>query len=519
MPCPNGASQLFVRPSNRVSAAGLLAIFAGVKLLLHLATHHRYGYERDELYFIACGKHLDWGYVDHPPLVPWLMRLNGEVLGYSLLSVRFWPVVSLTAALVLTGLMTRRLGGGRFAQGLAALSFLVTPLYLRMGTFLNIPSLEVFFWTLLGYLLIVLIQRDVSRLWLWVGFVAGIGLLNKHSMLLFGLGLIVGLLLTENRRHLLDKHLWFGGVIAFLVFTPNLVWQIVNGFPTIEFIRNLNRDVMADVSAADFLLGQVLYMQPFVIAVCLAGLGWCFFSVGGRPYRILAWIFVTTMAVLLLSKSKVYYLAPAYPILMALGSVAIERWSGNGKGYCLRLAAAMPLTAYGLVFLPLALPILPIEKLDRAIPAVTFGMIDDPFELTEHFHKEFGWEDQAAVISQVFHDLPEEDRRRAVVLAGNYGEAGAIDFFGPKYGLPPAICGQHSYYFWGPGSASGEVVIAYGIPKDILGEVFESVKGVATIGHPLAIPLENDVPVYVCRRPRMPLSTAWPKFRRFVRIN
>ena len=502
-----------------VSATAWLAALAGTKLLLHLATHWRYGYERDELYFVACGEHLAWGYVDHPPLVPWLTRLAGETLGYSLFALRLLPVAALTAALVLVGMTAQRLGGGRFAQGLAALAFLLTPLYLRLGTFLNIPSFQVFFWSLLAFLLVVLIQRDEPRLWLAIGVVAGVGLLNKHSMGLWGAALIVGLALTPHRRFFLDKRLWLGGMIACGIFLPNLVWQVANGFPTVEFVRNLNRGVMAKVSPVEFLAGQMLYMQPFVVLICLAGLAWYLFSNDGRPYRLLGWVFLTTVVVLLVTKSKVYYLAPAYPMLMAAGGVAVERWKPHGAGRWLKPAAVALLIAGCLPFLPLALPILPLEVLDRAVPRVTLGLVDDPYELTEHFHKELGWENQAAVVGCVFQDLTEQERAKAAVLAGNYGEAGAIDLFGPQHGLPAAICGHHSYYLWGPRNATGEVVIAFGVPRETLEEVFARIRQAATIQHPQALPLENDVPVYVCTEPRLSMIEAWPKFRQFVRIN
>jgi hypothetical protein len=504
---------------GRFGQAVLLASLAGVKLLLHLATHHRYGYERDELYFVACARRLAWGYVDHPPFVPWLASLSGEVFDYSLFGLRLFPVVALTAALVLTGSMARRLGGGRFAQGLAALSFLIAPLYLRLGTFLNIPSFEVFYCSLVAYLLIVLLGEDRPRLWPWIGVVMGLGLLNKHSMLLLGFSLTLGLLLSPTRKYFKSGWLWLGGAIALGIFLPNLAWQIANDFPTLEFLRNLNRDVMGQVSAGDFLIGQVLYMHPLLLPVWLAGLWWYLFSADGRRYRTLGWIFVVTIAVLLTARSKIYYLAPAFPMLLAAGAVAIERWIPRPQGTWLRFAIPSLLTAGGLAFLPLALPIFPIDTLDRVIPRVTLGMIEDPFPLTEHFHKEFGWENQAAVVAGVYHGLPEADRVRVAILAGNYGEAGAIDFFGPQHGLPQAISGHHSYYLWGPRGASGEVVIAFGVPRETLETIFVRIEEVARIEHPQALPLETNLPVYLCTGPRMSLSAAWPLLRRFVRIN
>jgi hypothetical protein len=304
-----------------------------------------------------------------------------------------------------------------------------------------------------------------------------------------------------------------------LIFLPNLTWQIANGFPTLEFLQNLNRDVMGQVSAADFAIGQVLYMHPFLLPVWLAGLWWYLFSSDGEPYRVLGWIFIVTLAVLLAAKSKVYYLAPAFPMLMAAGAVTIERWVQLQRRAWLRFLIPGLLTAGGLAFLPLALPILAIDTLDRLIPRVTLGVIEDPFELTEHFHKEFGWEEQVAVVARVYHGLPEADRTRAAILAGNYGEAGAIDFFGPQLGLPEAISGHHSYYLWGPRGSTGEVVIALGVPRESLERIFARIDEVARIHHPRALPLESNLAVYLCREPRLSLSEAWPMLRRFARIN
>jgi hypothetical protein len=507
------------RVSGSLGPTALITALAGTKLLLHLATHHRYGYERDELYFIACAKRVAWGYVDHPPLVPWITRIAGWIFDYSLFGLRLFPVVALTAGLVLTALLARSLGGGRFAQGLAGLSFLIAPLYLRLGTFLNIPSFEVFFWCLLSYLLVIILREDRPGLWPWVGVAVGLGLLVKHSMLLFGFALVAGLLLSPARKYLRSRWLWAGGAMALLVFLPNLVWQVVHGFPTLEFIQNLNRDVMGEVSSVDFLMGQVLYMHPFLVPVWMAGLWWYVFSTDGEPYRPLGWIFLVTFAVLLAVKSKVYYLAPAFPMLMAAGAVAIEGWTSPARRRWLRFAIPGLVTVGGLAFLPLSLPILPIDTLDRLIPRASLGLVEDPFELTEHFHKEFGWENQVAVVARVYHGLSEADRERAAILAGNYGEAGAIDFFGPRYGLPEAISGHHSYYVWGPGDATGEVVIAFGVPRETLDGIFGRIEEVARIQHPRALPLEDDLPVYLCTNPRLPLASAWPRLRRFVRIN
>jgi hypothetical protein len=206
-------------------------------------------------------------------------------------------------------------------------------------------------------------------------------------------------------------------------------------------------------------------------------------------------------------------------MLLAAGAVATERWLAQMKARWLRLAIPGLLAVGGLVFLPVALPVLPIDTLDRLIPRATLGLIEDPFELTEHFHKEFGWENQVAVVARVYHGLPEAERARATILTGNYGEAGAIGFFGPQHGLPEPISGHHSYYLWGPGGATGEIVIALGVPRDTLEAIFARVEEAARIRHPHALPLENDLAVHLCTQPRMSLLEAWPMLRRFERIN
>jgi 4-amino-4-deoxy-L-arabinose transferase-like glycosyltransferase len=414
--------------------------------------------------------------------------------------------------------MARRLGGGRFAQALAAVAFLIAPIYLRFGTFLNIPSLEVFFWSALAYTLILLVQKKDQRLWLLIGLIIGAGLLNKHTMLFGAFSLVLGLLLTPHRKHLLGKWIWLGAGLALLLFLPNAIWQVQHGFPTLEFVQNLNKDVMSKVSIAEFVLGQVLYLHPLSAPIWLLGLVHVF-SKDGKDYRILGWMFVVVFVLLLAAKSKIYYLAPLFPLLLAPGAVRIEQLIQRYRANWLKPTVFVALTGGALVFVPIALPVFPIETLDAYVERFAPRFIQDPAELTEHFHKEFGWENQVATVAAVYHSLPSDEQVQAAILAGNYGEAAAVDFFGPAYGLPRSISGHHSYYLWGPGDASGEVVIAFGVPLETLLAIFDRVDQAATITHPYAPDFENDLPVYVCRKPRQPLKQIWPRLKRFVRIN
>ena len=343
---------------------GFLLVLSAVKLLLHLPVLHRYGYHNDELYFIACGRHFSFGFVDHPPFVPWMARFATDLFGPSLFGLRIIPALAGCSAVFLTGLLVRRMGGGRFAQGLACAATIIAPVFLRTGNMLAIPSFEPLFWLGCSYLLVRLIQEDEHRLWLWLGLVAGAGLLNKHSMLFFGAGLLVGLLLTPLRKHLQTPWPYLGGAVAFLIFLPNLLWQISNGWPTVGFLVDLNARVMGDIAVFQFLAGQVLYLHPLNTLIWTPGLLFLFASRTGRPYRALGWIFVVVFLLLLVAKSKIYYLAPAYPALFAAGSIAIEQWTRLTRRW-LRPTLITALVAGGVALGPVALPLLSINATDR----------------------------------------------------------------------------------------------------------------------------------------------------------
>jgi len=264
-----------------------IAGFALLKIVIHLPFLTRYGYHHDELYFIACGNHLDFGYVDHPPLVPWIARLATELFGHSLFGLRLLALLSMAAIIFLTGHIVRRLGGGRFSQGLACLAMLIAPIYLRAGNLFCIPVFEGLFWILGYYILLRIIQKDRPRLWLWLGLVVGLGLMTKHSLVFFVFGLMIGLLFTDMRKHFKSPYLYAAGGIALLIFLPNVLWQIKHGWPTLSFVINLNKNLMEGISPFQFIAGQFLYIHPFNAVIWIAGLVF-FFSKKGKDYRLFA---------------------------------------------------------------------------------------------------------------------------------------------------------------------------------------------------------------------------------------
>ena len=318
---------------------GLLALTV---LLLQFLTNGRYGAFRDEFYYLACGENLAWGYVDHPPLIALLARLT-RLLGDSLFALRLLPALANSALVLLTGLIARELDGGRFAQGLAAASVAFAPIYLGTGGLLTMNGFEQVFWTLGALLLARLFRREEPKLWVPLGGVFGLGLLNKHSMLFFGFGLFVGLLLTRERRQFCSRWFWLGCAVAVLLFLPNLLWEIQTGWPTLEFMRNARLYKNSPVTPGEFVLQQILQLSPPTLPLWLAGLGFLLFAPNGKPYRPLGWMFVMLFVVFMATQAKAYYLAPIYPMLFAAGGVANRQWEQGGRRGMLRSPPAPPL--------------------------------------------------------------------------------------------------------------------------------------------------------------------------------
>jgi hypothetical protein len=507
------------------SGAMLLCALVVAKLLLHLAFSHNYSFFRDELYFMACGEHLAWGYVDQPPLVAVAARLSRTFLGDSVFALRFLPAVAGAAIVFLTGWLAREFGGGRFAQLLAALAIFFAPAYLAFDSYLSMNAFEPVFWMICAYLLIRILKGDDPRLWLLFGIVAGIGLLNKYTVFVFGFAVATGLLLTPSRAQFRSKWIWLAGAIAVAIVLSSLIWQAQHHWPQIETVRNAQQFKNSPISPLRFLLEQILFLHPVALPIWLAGLAWFFTSEEGKRFRCLGWAFLVVFGVFLLLKGKTYYVLPAYPMIVAAGGVAIERWvrefSGKSTRKWLVTAYSSLLILAGVATLPFGVPMLPVETFLRYSDILPFARPvkmerDATGPLPQLFADMFGWENMVATVASVYQSLPPDERTRCAILAGNYGEAGAIDFFGRKYGLPKAIGGHNNYYLWGSRDYTGEVVILFGDRAETLKTLFGEVEQVATISNPYAMPNENNVPVYICRRPRAPLAELWPRFKYYI---
>lgn len=499
-----------------LGAGGVVLAITAVKLAVHLYAGRHYGYFVDELYYLACSRHLAWGYVDQPPLIAAITWLVRKTLGESLPALRLLPAIAGAALVALTALITREMGGKRFAQALAAIGVLVAPGILLMDNLLTMNAFEPLFWTTCAYLLIRIIKTGNQRLWIWFGIVAGIGLENKYSMLIFGAGVVVGLLLTKHRRLLASPWIWIGGAIAFLIFLPNLWWNVQHHFPFLELMANVRQSGRnVSLGLLKFFSEEIQSMQPLALPVWLAGL-WFFFTKRGEEFRALGWACLFTAVVIVTMNPRVYYLFPAFPLLFAGGGVIWEAWLERPRLQWAELAYPALLVATGALLAPLAIPVLPPQTYIRYTRALHLGVprIENHQlgPLPQIFADQFGWKEMTEVVAHAFNSLPPDVRAKTAIFGQNYGQAGAIDLFGPQYGLPPAISGHQSYFLWGPRNYTGESMIVMEDRKERLQQLFTSVEKVGTVYHPYSMPYEH-FDVYYCRGLKWPLQQIWPKLK------
>ncbi len=508
--------------STRASLWPWVYVIAVVYFALHLVTSTRYGYFRDALYYLACSEHLSFGYVDQPPLIAVVGWIARHTLGTSLPALLFWPALAGAARIVLTAALARELGGQRFASVLAATLAATPGVWWVIDHQFAMNSFEAVLWGGLAYVVLRLIKTGNSKLWLAFGAIAGIGLQNKYSIVIFAAALIAGVLLTRQRRVLFTPWILAGGAIAFLIFLPNLIWNIQNDWPFLELMRNVRatgKDVV--LSPGQYLLQQVLMLNPASFPFWFGGLLFFFFSRDARNYRALGWTFVITIAFFMITHGKDYYAAPAYVMLFAGGAVATERvlrFSARPKLETVLRPACFVWLMLGVVpLLPLVLPVLPIDTflwyqshLPFEVPKTERSFIGET--LPQYYADEFPWPGMVAAVARVYHSLTPEEQKRTAIFGNNYGQAAAIDFFGPQYGLPKAISGHQNYFLWGPRDYTGEIMIVLGDTESEAREHFESVTVAATLNNPYAYRYEN-LPVLLCRGLKWDLQAEWSRVK------
>jgi len=512
------ASQNKNEPTESFVRNGMLLVLciALAKFILHIAFNNRYGYFRDEFDYIACGDHPAWGYVDQPPLIPFLVRVSRALFGDSLRSIRLFAALASSAAVVLTGLIARELGGRRYALVLSAIAVAIAPQFLSDGSLMTTNCLEPLLWMGCVYFAILAMKRNDPRYWLWFGVIAGIGMEEKYSITVFGFGIVVGLLLTRQRKCLGNRWIWIGAAAALLIFLPNLLWNVHYHWPFVQLTRNIKasgRDVR--LTAAQYFVQQILLIHPITAPIWMAGLGALFFWKPLQPYRMLAWCYLIAFTVFVVLAGKNYYLSPIYPVLLAAGAVVIERGLEHARLQWLKPLILAALIAGGAWLAPLVVPVFPVERFVAYMDRLPFKIPRSEKShfaamLPQHYADQFGWEEMTAAVARIYYALPPADQAKTAIFGNNYGESGAIDFFGPKYGLPKSIGGHQTYWLWGPRNYTGEIMIVLGDRRVSLEPKCASVQEFDVTFSPYA--LEHN-PIFLCRGLKWNLQQFWPKLK------
>ncbi len=487
-------------------------VLGGLTLGLHLWANGAYDYFRDELYFIVCGEHLAWGYVDQPPLVPLIARIARMLFGDSVLGLRLLPALTDTALVALGTIAAGRLGGGLYARWLAGLALLAAPLFRVDGLLLSTDFLQPLAW--LAAALLILDARP--RAWYALGLVTGVALLDKYMIAFFLVAAGIGLVLTPERRALLKPAPWLAGLLALLIVLPNLLWQQSHGWPFLELGAAAAGGKNIAYGPVDWLVQQILLMNPLTAPIWLAGLGGFAVWPTLRRGRWIAIAWVVLMAMMVAMHGKPYYPAGIYPILFAGGAVVIE---AALRPALARGAVAVLVLLAGVVTLPFGLPVLPVEDFIAYQRAIGLepqtGEKQTLGALPQYYADMFGWRELAAAVGQAYQALPPEDRARAVFFGNNYGEAAAIDVFGAPWHLPPAISGHNNYFLWGPDGHDGSVVLLLRRDPAELRQRFQSVEALGEIGVPYAMPYERGLTLYLCRDSKQPLAALWPALKHY----
>jgi hypothetical protein len=503
-------------PERPPVAWGVIGVLAVVKLALHLATNALtpYGVHRDELLYLAMGRRLQlWG-MDFPPLIAILAEAQRAAFGDSLLSIRSASVVAGTLLVVLAALIAREVGGGRFAQGAAAVGMLTGVLWQRSGGLFQPVVFDQLWWTLALFALLRLCRTRNPRWWLAVGVACGLGLLTKFSILFFAAALFGALLLTKHRWWLATAWPWAALAIALAIGSPSIVGQVRLGFPVAGSMEGLQESQLAHVAYADFLLGQVLMIGPAIL-LALAG-AWTLLAGRARVFRVAGWACVLAVAILMMLHGKAYYAGPVYPTLIGAGAAALGALRVRFAAPVLRWGAVAAMLAGGLFLLPVGVPILPPVQMAAYTRAAGLAEVNrnnrgEMDRLPQDYADMLPWEAQVAELARVYRKLPPEKRAKAVIFPGNYGQAAAVDFYGPKYGLPPAVSDAGTYWFFGPGRLPGEVLITIGKPDEDLRPFYATVTRYGWLHNPWWVSEERDNTIYVAEGPKTTLQALWPR--------
>ena len=495
------------------SDIGILILLALARILLQVFTNGQYGFHQDELVTLdAAAHHLSWGYVAWPPVTPFLARVSLTLFGLSPIGLRSFAVLAEGIVMLLTGLMIRDMGGSRWAQILGAVVVATTPLSIVQGGLFQYETFDYLCWVLLAFTVVRLLKSENPCWWLGIGTAIGLGMMTKYTIALSVAGVIVGVLVTRNRRYLKSRWLWGGALLALVIWLPNLIWQFQNHWISLYFLGSIHtRDVQNGLTS-NFLVDQILFNFNLVmLCLVIAGLYYFFFTQAGQRYRIIGWMYVVPFVLLILIQGKGYYLGATYPVLAAGGAVW---WEGRlTRMASQRWARAWRWTTWG-VFSVFAMLLIATELPVAPLGSAWWNTIS---KSNTELKSEVGWPELAQQVAKAYNSLPANEKSGAAILAASSGEIGSIDLYGPAYGLPRVISGFDSYWQYGYGNPPPRTLIVVGFDPDFL-TIFQDCKLIAPITTPFNIQNDETIDhraIYLCHNLRQPWPEFWQHFQYF----
>jgi len=475
-------------------------------VLIHILLNGKYGFHRDELDIIMNARQLDWGYLAYPPVTPFIARIGLTLFGNSLTGLRFFSATAQGVVMFLAGMMARDMGGKRTAQLAAAIAAYIAPAALMSGTLIQYMAFDYLWWVVVAFFFTRLLATEDPRYWLGISAGIGLGMMTKFTMAFWVAGLVAAVFLSPARKHLFTKWLWLGVGLALLIYLPNLIWQIQHNFISLDFLKAIHARDLRWGRGEDFLPEQIISStNPLMFPLWSAGLIAYMFAPSLRRFRAIAVMFLVTFSIFFLSKGRSYYVSPAYVMLYSTGSTWIVNWLGSRSARLYRTATSF---LYAILVIGAAAAILivkPVALVNSPLWKITSDLNPEVVEM-------IGWKDLAEKVSDIYQSIPVEEQPHTAILAGNYGEAGALDLYKKEYGLPPIISGADNFWYRGYGDPVPETVIVVGFEWDYAVKFFVSCKRSGTVSNSYGVINEESSRhngLYICRQPRRPWSEMW----------
>ncbi|MFP4846052.1 ArnT family glycosyltransferase [Winogradskyella sp. PE311] len=483
----------------------LILILAVIKFSVQWIGNYNYGFHRDELLHLSVSEHLDWGFMEFPPLIAFIGKLSYMLFDYNLLGVRLFPTLAGVSILILCCLITKELGGKFRAVLLSGVCILAFIPFYRNHTLFQPVAFDQLFWTLGFYFLVKFINSKNKKFLILLGITLGLGLLNKYTILVWAFGVFIGLLFYDKAKLYKDKWLYISGIVALLIVTPNIIWQFTNDFPLMRHMQALNENQLDAIDPWKFILDQLELLFTFI--VFLLGIVGLIFSKNLKHYKFLGITCIVIFMTMWLMSAKTYYVFALYPILFSAGSVFIESLFKKRLNLIYLIAALIVLPI--IYYIPDATPVLPIEDY---IEYKGLEEVEGRYELTGDYADMFGWEEKVKLVDSVYQSLSADEKKNCVIWAENYGEAGALKVLGKKYGLPNPISRHGSFWIWGFDNKNAKVWISLGNEKPSVEHVFKDIELVKMITHKYAIDEEHNIPLYICRNPKIDITDWWKAY-------